>query len=316
MELRVPVLTTALAACRVCFPWQDIEALRHVAELLSEYLDTFSSQWTVKRACRAGLPRRALDYLAAHGKDSDWGPSDYDTLSIIASAVSLGHLHVLQWINECHPDCPGWNVGNYGVKLLDQAARSGQLAILQWLHANRSEGCSTRAMDWAASSGHVDVVRWLHEHRSEGCTRLAMNDAARFGCLDVVRFLHEHRSEGWTKKAMDLACAGGHLAVVKYLHENRREGCTGEAMRQAAANGHLEVVQWLHANRSEGHPGAALRNAARAGQIAVAAWLAEVVRGQRRGEDRIRDAAQEALRTGRIHVSTLLEQKLKRPRLG
>jgi hypothetical protein len=93
VELRVPVLTTALAVCRVCFPLQDVEALRHVVELLNEYLDTFSSRWTTEQGCSAGLPRRALDYLAAHGRDPNWGLNDYRTRSIVISAVRMGYLH-------------------------------------------------------------------------------------------------------------------------------------------------------------------------------------------------------------------------------
>jgi hypothetical protein len=160
VQARPPALTTALAVCRVCFPLQDVEALRHVVDLLSGYLDTFSSRWTVKRACRAGLPRRALEYLAAQGRDSDWGTDELGSNSTAISALRSGHLHVLQWINEHHPDSPTWS----GFSLMEEAARSGHLAILQWLPANRREGSTgsttiTRSMHWAALEGHLDVVQ-------------------------------------------------------------------------------------------------------------------------------------------------------------
>jgi hypothetical protein len=302
VELRVPVLTTALAVCRVCFPLQDVETLRHVVELLDEFLDTFSSRWTVQRACAAGLPRRALDYLAAHGRDSDWGPDDSGVRCITTYAVRKRHLHVLQWINDNHADGAAWDV-RYGLRLTEEAAAEGALAILKWLHANRGEGCTTRAMEEAASNGHLDVVQWLHENYTEGCSSYAMNQAARNGHLEVVRYIHENRRERCTTKAMD--------------DEDCCEGSTREAMRQAAANGHLEVVRWLYANQSEEHMGTALRAAAWCGQAAVVEGLYLIVRGNRRGDAVVREAAQIAHQAGHIEVSTFLEQKLKlkRPHL-
>ncbi len=57
----------------------------------------------------------------------------------------------------------------------------GHLDILIWLHENRNEGCTVKAMDCASEEGHLDVVKWLHEHRSEGCTSYAMDSAAHRG---------------------------------------------------------------------------------------------------------------------------------------
>jgi hypothetical protein len=54
------------------------------------------------------------------------------------------------------------------------AARNGHLALLEWLHRNRAEGCSEDAMDWAARNGHLEVVQWLHRYRAEGCSKDAM----------------------------------------------------------------------------------------------------------------------------------------------
>ena len=31
----------------------------------------------------------------------------------------------------------------------------GHLEVLQWLHSNRREGCTTKAMDWAAMEGKL-----------------------------------------------------------------------------------------------------------------------------------------------------------------
>lgn len=57
-------------------------------------------------------------------------------------------------------------------------ARKKHLEVVQFLHENRSEGCTSDAMDEAARIGHLEVVQFLHENRTEGCTADAMDNAA------------------------------------------------------------------------------------------------------------------------------------------
>jgi hypothetical protein len=47
------------------------------------------------------------------------------------------------------------------------AAENGHLHVVEWLHENRREGCTTVAMNRAAGKGHLHVVEWLHENREE-----------------------------------------------------------------------------------------------------------------------------------------------------
>jgi hypothetical protein len=44
-------------------------------------------------------------------------------------------------------------------------------------------------MNWAAARGHLEVVQFLHVNRTEGCTTDAISLAAQNGHLDVVHFL-------------------------------------------------------------------------------------------------------------------------------
>ena len=45
---------------------------------------------------------------------------------------------------------------------MDDAASSGHLEVIKWLHNNNStEGCSTNAMGYAASNGHLEIVKWM-----------------------------------------------------------------------------------------------------------------------------------------------------------
>ncbi|GMF25295.1 unnamed protein product [Phytophthora lilii] len=139
---------------------------------------------------------------------------------------------------------------------MDDAAANGRLEALQWLHDNRTEGCTTAAMDEAAANGHLDVVKWLHETRSEGCTSNAMDFATANGHLEIVQWLQAHTSGGCTTMAMDAAAARGHLKVLQWLSLNRSEGCTATASASAVANGHLAVASWLWDNFHDSIPAA------------------------------------------------------------
>jgi hypothetical protein len=119
----------------------------------------------------------------------------------------------------------------------------GNILGICWLHYHGIYRNVEKAMDDAARKGQLEVVQWLH---NEGCTVEVMKLAAENGHLEVVQWLHKNRSEGCTVNAMDWAARHGHLEVVQWLHENRSEGCTVGAMNWATENGHLEVVQWLH----------------------------------------------------------------------
>lgn len=200
---------------------------------------------------------------------------------LMDGAVSLKMLEVIH---------SGQRVLSCSTRAMDSAAARGDLSMVRFLHAHRSEGCtyaalvaaaalgsldvvrylhehglvhqgSAHAMDGAAARGHCEIVWYLHKHRTEGCSTAAIDGAAKRGYLEIVRFLHEHRTEGCTTKAMDHAAKNGHLEVVKYLHEHRTEGCTTVAMDSAAENGHVEIVRFLHEHRREGCTTKALHSA-------------------------------------------------------
>lgn len=82
-------------------------------------------------------------------------------------------------------------------------------------------GFTADATFFAARNGHLQVVQWLHSNRQEGCTTRAVDDAAKNGFLDVVKWLLENRSEGYST---DLVAASGRLHVVKWLHNKQKRG--------------------------------------------------------------------------------------------
>jgi hypothetical protein len=94
--------------------------------------------------------------------------------------------------------------------------------MIKWLHENRSEGCTTKAMDNAAKSGHLEVVKWLHENRSEGCTTDAMDSAADSENFEMLTFLQANRSEGCSYIAFTSAGVRSHFEVLRWLLKHYR----------------------------------------------------------------------------------------------
>jgi hypothetical protein len=133
----------------------------------------------------------------------------------------------------------------FSTKAIDRAAANGHLVVVQWLHTNRTEGCTTRAMDYASLKGHLEIVQYLNSV-GKRCTKEAMDMASKYGHLAVVQWLHTNRLEGCTAMAMNQAARNGHIDIVKYLYETRKECCTILAYNNIPHN--TEIGKWLSAN--------------------------------------------------------------------
>lgn len=48
---------------------------------------------------------------------------------------------------------------------MDEADGKGRLEVVKWLHENRKEGCTAKAMEAAVANGHLEVVKYLCENR-------------------------------------------------------------------------------------------------------------------------------------------------------
>lgn len=243
----------------------DLAAANGHLEVL-QWLDAFpdSGGCTVNTMSAAALHGHfeVVKWLHSKGQKS---------ISALRSAIQGGHLEIAKFLFENGYDTRHTR-GDNG---LDDAARSGHLEAVQWLHGTAISGCTRNAMDWAAGNGDLHIVQWLHENRSEGCTVYAMDAAALNGHLEVVQWLHANRTEGCSYNAMDNAAKGGHLEVVQWLHDHRSEGCSKAAIDQAATNGHLEVAQWFFANRDEACTEKAMSGAILNGHLDVVQWLHE-----------------------------------------
>lgn len=190
---------------------------------------------------------------------------------------------------------------------MDYAAAGGHLDIVEWLHNNTRQGCTTAAMDWAAVGGHVEVLQWLHSHRSEGCTVRAgstscggnvqavewifghlpqqhidpvriFRDAASRGHMDVLCWLHaNHHIPNYLPSMGDSAAAHGRLDVLQWMVTHvagvQFDASTTHA---AAQNGHLGVVEWLCDNYPDAQPTPrVLTTALHGGHMNVVNYLCE-----------------------------------------
>ncbi|OWY90660.1 LOW QUALITY PROTEIN: hypothetical protein PHMEG_00041122 [Phytophthora megakarya] len=106
---------------------------------------------------------------------------------------------------------------------MDEAATHGFLDVVKWLHINRTEGCTVRAMNGAAENGHLKVVQWLHASRSEGCTTTAVNKAAAFDhfefcfCISIAKSTARRKPHWKLSKITTLKCVGGFSSITLLL---------------------------------------------------------------------------------------------------
>ena len=62
---------------------------------------------------------------------------------------------------------------------MDGVALNGHLAVVNFLHRNRGEGCTMHAMNWAALKGHLPVVEFLYQHYLDQCELSTALERAR-----------------------------------------------------------------------------------------------------------------------------------------
>lgn len=131
---------------------------------------------------------------------------------------------------------------------MDDAAANGKMGAVQWLHTNRPEGCTTKAMDEAAANGQLEVLKWLHANRSEGYTDSAILNGASKDHAETVKWLVTQAPE-IAEIAMTHAVVNGNLDLVTWLHTEAKARCTVAAMICAASRGRLEILKYLYSRR-------------------------------------------------------------------
>jgi len=152
-------------------------------------------------------------------------------------AVGLGYLSTLKHLHQHH--CLVLS------KVLPrEAAKKGQLEVLQWLREN---GCPRDlGTCWcAAQGGHLEVLQWA---RAKSCPwdEDTCNWAAKGGHLEILQWA---RANGcpWNQTTCWTAAMHGHLEVLRCARAN---DCPWGSLTciDAKKLGHIELLNWAIAN--------------------------------------------------------------------
>jgi hypothetical protein len=218
------------------------------AEVVAEEEDGEENYWNYAGRLAAHGRLTVLQWARAQGC-----PVEDEIEHARGHAARTGHLPVLQWLydvvenNEDDDDDESDGDGDDdNVATAEQAAKGGQVAVLEWLRDRR--GCAfadARLCELAAEQGQQAAVQWL---RANGCEwdERACYAAAHGGHLALLQWL---RSEGcpWDRRTCSNAAHGGHLEVLQWARAN---GCPWDesTCTDAAFGGRLDVLQWARAN--------------------------------------------------------------------
>jgi hypothetical protein len=223
-----------------------------------------------------------ITYLNNIGYDEAF-TDDFDILF----AVKKGCLEAIKYLTAHRPS------SRCTTAAMNTAAKMGRLDIVQYLHENRSEGCSGDAGWLAAQRGHWDVLKYLWEIRKEDPSsdsiqpirlrNLILPYNQRQGTLatfvDIIAYLNGIGHEMIFDDESDIhfAVQEGCLEAIRYLTAHRPSSrCTTATMDTAAEMGRLDIVQYLHENRSEGCSSETLNLAGYYGHLHVVKYLQEI----------------------------------------
>lgn len=223
----------------------------------------------------------------------------------------------VQWAHEQQTN------GKYGLvgmrSVLDRTSRSGDMAILLWIHANRTERCSKEALGYAVSGGHTKMAHWLYTNYPEQ----HFEDPWEAPCdLDLIQWTaNDYKWKAtkcrsrWIdnsilnviKRNPDQAALGSVLNILEFLYSsepqatgsanNRSRPPPTQAMDVAAHVGNLPIVQWLHTNQRGGCTVAAMDEAAAMGHLNIVKWLHE-----NRSEGCTAKAMENAIKNGHLEM--------------
>ncbi|EFA85741.1 hypothetical protein PPL_00971 [Heterostelium album PN500] len=132
---------------------------------------------------------------------------------------------------------------------MDEAAAAYQLHIVDYLHQNRTEGCSPHAINQASFNGYIEIVRYLSEKRKEGCSHIAMDGAIQNGHMELLKYLHANRTEGCSHVGIDKAIANNQFETVRFVVENRRERWTERGIRYGLEKKNFKLVRYCLKNQ-------------------------------------------------------------------
>ncbi|KAG2835535.1 hypothetical protein PC129_g7042 [Phytophthora cactorum] len=231
-----------------------LRGLLHVMKQISDFVINIPD--TIDLAAREGWAR----VVRAHGEAL---PCSLDAMD---DAAARGHLEVVKWLHEHHPE---WNT-RYGLadavvnghpEVVDWLIEYGRDWDFNWKHYERFD-CSeimlkhleekrksypiTCPIVEAAAAGWLDEIERLHCNVSAYKIKFAMAEAARHNQVEVITYLIKRYGR------MDVLRYLGSYGVYKegeherQLYDRVKELCrASDALGEAARAGQREVVRWI-----------------------------------------------------------------------
>jgi hypothetical protein len=226
----------------VCKLWYELysEPGPQVQEFMGEesYLHSRIRTTHVKSAFTS-VNRLLLAYK--HGLPA-WTQQTQFYAGLCASQELLQAAHSQGW--ELHT----WSHDSF----MNGAAESGDLAKLQWLHAQLQRPLNMATFYHASRSGCMDLLRWFRLQQPEYDGLVAAANAAGAGKLLLVQQL-QARGNPLHSSVASAAARAGSIELLEWLQQ---QGCTAPAPELAAAaaqGGALNVLEWVDEKQQQQH---------------------------------------------------------------
>ncbi|EFA86505.1 hypothetical protein PPL_00299 [Heterostelium album PN500] len=135
-------------------------------------------------------------------------------INYIEFSAKYGHLNLVQYFESN-------NISHFTSKTIENAVRSNNLQLVEWLHRNHGELFTTLAMDLSAKMG-ISFVKWFHSNRTEGCTIQSMINASFNHDLETVKWLRENRSDSYNCRILNQIIVNSNRSsyeILQYLYD-------------------------------------------------------------------------------------------------
>jgi hypothetical protein len=261
----IPALTCIFVVCRA---GPEVLRLPHVVEKLHEFLD-WSPFWTLTKACQANLlylVHRVIAKQALEPLDSGLrfpGVRQWQITEGLKHAVAAGNLQLVALLSKRFNGC------YVSSAVVEEAAKTGKVEILQWLVTNRNDVRWTdREVAAAIRGDHFELAKWMKEKVTTASVVMLerwATTAARKGNLDMIQWVCSLSVAVNPRNAIFEAVDNGHLDAVKWIMDQPDRDERGEAsffwtmhdqedgvvvqlqidLYKATTGGHYGVLEWL-----------------------------------------------------------------------
>ncbi|CAK4611877.1 unnamed protein product [Aphanomyces euteiches] len=155
------------------------------------------------------------------------------TAQAINLAAEFGRLEVLEWLYVN-------TKAKHTSYAMDHAASVGALAIVQRLH-DRGFVCTTEAMNTAIRKGNIPLVEWLHAYRTEGFGNVTMDLS-----VEMIAWLCVNRCDFDPRVCLKQAVWKDRIDVIKLLVDRFGVPWSEELTQGIVKRGTLASLCWLH----------------------------------------------------------------------